>query len=106
MTDFAKIIANLKRPRLLNRAARIAASDYSRARDLPGAQGRSGAALLDWLLAAEAEQNQLRLTQPAIYSPAQHVRLLAALLAESRRVTPPASIHRFPVKACAMRPQD
>ena len=88
MTDFCTVIANLKRPKLLIHAARIGAGDYSRARDLPNAQGKSGANLLGWLLIREAEQNAARLEQPTIYSPALHVRFLTALLAESRNIKP------------------
>ena len=88
MTDFCSVIAHLKRPKLLIHAARIGAGDYSRARDLPNAQGKSGASLLDWLLIHEAEQNTARLEQPTIYSPALHVRFLTALLAESRNFKP------------------
>ena len=35
MTDFAAILANLRRPRLLIRAARFGLQDYRRDRDLP-----------------------------------------------------------------------
>jgi len=99
MTDFSAVIASLKRPKLLIRAARIGAADYSRSRDLPAAQGRSGAGLLDWLLACEATQNAERLAQPALYDPVHHVRLLTALLAELRNFKPV----QMAEASCAMR---
>lgn len=84
MTDICTVISNLKRPKLLIRAARIGAQDYRRARDLPGANGRRGAGLLDWLLAVEDALNTERLARSAAYEPVQHVRILTAMLAESR----------------------
>ncbi|MGR3723954.1 DUF6477 family protein [Abyssibius alkaniclasticus] len=87
MTPIINEIAALRRPKLLIRAARIAARDYCRTRDLPGQGARSGIAMLNWLLAQEAALNDARQARDAAYSAAEHVRLLAALLAESRRQT-------------------
>ncbi|MEX0969369.1 MAG: DUF6477 family protein [Paracoccaceae bacterium] len=87
MTSIINEIAALRRPKLLIRAARIAAGEYNRTRDLPGQITRSGTAMLNWLLAQESALNEARLAHDAAYSATEHVRYLAALLAESRRQT-------------------
>lgn len=87
MQDYAIKIGQLKRPKLLIRAARYGARDYRRSRDMPGAGGHNLAYVLPWLLDQEDQVNHARLTRDAAYDAARHVRLLAALLAESRGLT-------------------
>ncbi|WP_010139523.1 DUF6477 family protein [Oceanicola sp. S124] len=88
MQDLNAMLAQLKRPGLLVKAARMAAEDYQRDRHLPGLIGgpaprRHGAAALD-LMGREAELEQLRREGATTYSSLRHVRLLSALIAEAR----------------------
>jgi hypothetical protein len=64
MTDFSTILKDLRRPRLLIRAARHGLSDYRRDRE------------------AEIEGN--RQTGSACYNVARHIEVLIALMAEAR----------------------
>lgn len=90
MTDFATVLAALRRPRILVRAARCGLSDYRRDRDLrrilrvPRATVASRA--LDTLLAEEQRLETNRTTGEATYSLQRHVAVLTALLAEARLV--------------------
>jgi hypothetical protein len=79
-------LAALSRPRLLAAAARAGAAQYRRERDLPGllASGASGRGLLSALAAAEADCDADRRVNAPGYSVARHVKLLAALIAETR----------------------
>lgn len=78
----------LRRPRLLIQAARIGAQDYRRdihlyrhlgTRPLP----RPGAALTD-LLTREADMNDRRRRNDAVYSVMDHVDILIAMMGEAR----------------------
>lgn len=96
MQDLREIVENLRRPRLLVRAARIGVSDYDRDRDLCRLTGRSTTpgpvtAVRD-LLTQEDALEEDRLDGGRAYSPARHVEVLIALMAEARSlpVTPPA----------------
>lgn len=88
--DFANVLAALRRPRILVRAARCGLSDYRRDRDLkrilrvPRATVASRA--LDTLLAEEQRLETIRTTGEATYSLQRHVAVLTALLAEARLV--------------------
>lgn len=94
MTETFHPLAQLRRPRLLIRAARFGLADYDRPRDLkrlmrlPQAPGPREA--LARLLEAEACMEDTRKAGGAGYSPARHVELLIALIAEARLVAPPA----------------
>ncbi|MEM9431660.1 MAG: DUF6477 family protein [Pseudomonadota bacterium] len=79
-------LAELVRPRLLVRAARLAALDYRAARDLRSALGTvpSRRQVLPTLLAAEEEAEGERRTGARTYSASHHISLLAALIAEAR----------------------
>lgn len=87
MTDFATVIAALRRPRILIRAARCGLSDYRRDRDLrrilrmPKAVAASRA--LDTLIAEEHRLETNRTTGEATYSLHRHIAVLTALLAEA-----------------------
>ncbi len=82
------MIATLRRPRLLARAAKIEAQDYSRDRHLQrllgyGSIPGSGAALIR-LMELERETNAQRLEEDAAYSLVRHLDLLIALNGEAR----------------------
>lgn len=88
MTDLASLISNLRRPRMLVRAARHGLQDYRRDRDLrrlldPAlmlAPERAVRGLMD----AEAQAEGARLQGDAGYSIARHIELMIALMAEVR----------------------
>ncbi|NIZ15338.1 DUF6477 family protein [Phaeobacter sp. HF9A] len=88
MQDLATRLTSLSRPRLLARAARIGADDYSRGRDLKRILGsvlpNRPAAILMRLLDLEAEQDHARRRHDAGYPLPRHVAILIALAAESR----------------------
>ena len=87
MHDLLSQISGIKRPRLLIRAARIAAQDYRRAARLPrllgyGVLPRTGPALIK-LMSLEAEMNDRRENGDAGYRVAEHVEILTALMGET-----------------------
>lgn len=86
MSTIVNPFAQLVRPRLLAAAARAGAALYRRDRDLAGALpgGATGRGLVAALTAAEAAADADRRAHAPGYSVSRHVRLLAALLAESR----------------------
>ncbi|MCL3883645.1 DUF6477 family protein [Marivita sp. GX14005] len=88
MQDLLTTISKLRRPRLLIRAARIAAQDYRRDARLPRLLGygmvpRSGPALIK-LMEMEAEMNARRTGGDASYSVAEHVEILSAVMGETQ----------------------
>ena len=88
MQDLMTQLSALRRPRLLIRAARIAAQDYRRDARLPrllgyGVTPRSGAALIK-LMSMESEQNAQRKNGDACYSIAAHVEVLTAIMGEAQ----------------------
>ena len=88
MQDLLTQTSNLRRPRLLIRAARIGAQNYRRNAHLPrllgyGVTPRFGPALV-MLMALEAEMNEKRENGDAGYSIAAHVDLLTAVMGESQ----------------------
>lgn len=84
MTDIRTILANLRRPRLLIRAARFGLEDYRRDRDLRRLVKESvnPDKVLPELLAEEARLEQIRRTGDLNYPVARHVEVLVALMAE------------------------
>ena len=94
MTDFVKLLSNVRRPRLLIRAARFGVQDYDRARDLKrvmkSSTAPSPARALNCLMTEEARLEEIRLTGDATYSVARHVEVLIALMAEVRLLPPSA----------------
>lgn len=84
MTDIRTILANLRRPRLLIRAARFGLEDYRRDRDLRRLLKESANPdrILPELLAEEARLEQIRQTGDLNYPVARHVEVLVALMAE------------------------
>ena len=86
MTDFRALLAGLRRPSLLIRAARFGLQEYRRDRDLR----RLGAPLgpveraVSRLFQDEAEMEETRRAGDAGYSVARHIEVLIALMAEVR----------------------
>lgn len=87
MTDFANLLAALRRPRILVRAARCGLADYRRDRDLKRIlrlpKATLSARALDTLLAEERRLEDIRTAGEATYSLQRHVAVLTALLAEA-----------------------
>jgi len=94
MTDFVKLLSNVRRPRLLIRAAQFGVQDYDRARDLKrvmkSSTAPSPARALNCLMTEEARLEEIRKTGDATYSVARHVEVLIALMAEVRLLPPNA----------------
>lgn len=88
MQDVLSMLQALRRPRLLMRAARIGADDYSRTTHLPRLMGygvlpRHGAALLK-LMELEGDLNTQRISGNTSYSLVKHVDVLIAMVGEAR----------------------
>lgn len=87
MKDLNSMIAALKRPTLLTRAARFGLAHYRRDTHLRMALDmaslpRPGPALM-MLMELESEQDMRRRSRDANYAPARHVALLIAILGEA-----------------------
>ena len=93
MTDLARRLSALRRPRLLIRAARFGLAEYDRSRDLrrllrvPVAPGplRALAILID----EEARLDGARQAGDPAYRPGRHVEMLIALMGEARLLPRP-----------------
>jgi Family of unknown function (DUF6477) len=86
MTDCRTLLATLRRPRLLMRAARFGLGDYRRERDLRryGMGAASPEATVSSLITVEARLEATRQAGDATYSVARHIEVLIALLAEAQ----------------------
>ncbi|HHS94594.1 MAG TPA: hypothetical protein ENK63_04575 [Rhodobacterales bacterium] len=88
MTDPATRLATLRRPKLLIRAARFGLEAYDRKRDLRrllhGGVAPTPRAAVETLFEEEALLEEGRTGGQASYSPARHVDVLIALIAEAR----------------------
>jgi hypothetical protein len=88
MSDFRKLLAGLKRPRLLIRAARHGLDEYRRDRDLRrligGTKVPAPDEALPRLMREEARLEGIRGTGDAAYSLMRHIEVLIALMAEAR----------------------
>ncbi len=86
MLDIQRTIKDLRRPKLLVRAARLGADLYKRDRDLRPALGKepSRRQTLGALLSAEGDMEAVRLLGNGTYSAEKHIRVLTALIAEAR----------------------
>ena len=93
MTDAITRISELRRPRLLIRAARFGLPDYRRDRDLRRLIGRSAPPedAVNLLLSAKGKMEENRRKGEVTYSPAQHIEVLIALVAEGRLARRPCS---------------
>ena len=87
MTDLVKLLENIRRPRLLIRAARFGIADYNRERDLKrltkSATILSPSRAIGSLMAEEARLEDIRVTGEPNYSVSRHVEVLIALMAEA-----------------------
>ena len=88
MQDFRTFLSQLRRPRLLVRAARHGLQDYRRDRDLTrlirtGACPRPEVAL-EHLFETEEMLEATRRAGDATYSIARHIEVLIAMMAEAR----------------------
>lgn len=88
MTDFRTLLADLRRPRLLIRAARFGVADYRRDRDLRRLINASPRATpetaLPHLFTAEQQMEETRRAGDATYSVSRHIEMLIAMIAEAR----------------------
>ena len=88
MTDLKTALEALRRPRLLIRAARFGLAEYNRDRDLKRLIRRESAptptSALGLLIEEEARVEEIRRSHTAGYSPARHIELLIAIVAEAR----------------------
>lgn len=86
MTDCRTLLATLRRPRLLMRAARFGLAEYRRERDLRRfvASPVSPEDTVSSLISVEAKLEATRLAGDAAYSVARHIEVLIALLAEAQ----------------------
>ena len=94
LSDLRTLIDNLKRPRLLIRAARFGLSDYRRERDLRRLIDAAAPpeTALKRLLSVEDDLEQTRRAGDASYSIARHIEVLIALMAEARVVRRKAAV--------------
>ncbi len=93
MTDFRTLLAELRRPRLLIRAARCGMEDYRRERDLKRLLRQEISCpekALPRLIDEEERLERIRLAGDASYSLNRHVEVLIALLGEMRLLPNPA----------------
>lgn len=90
MTDFHTLLANLRRPRLLIRAARLGMQDYRRERDLLRLLGHTGTSdhAVARLITEENQLEEHRRAGIAAYSVARHIEIMIALLSEVRLLPP------------------
>lgn len=87
MTDIATILAALRRPKILIRAARAGLVDYRRDRDLRRLlrqRGPASAQAISTLLDEEGRLEATRTSGEATYNLQRHVAVLTAILAEAR----------------------
>jgi hypothetical protein len=86
MSDVRMMLANLRRPRLLMHAARFGLGDYRRERDLRRLiqSATSPDQTVSRLLSVEEEMEATRVAGDASYSPARHIDVLIAILAEAQ----------------------
>ena len=86
MTDCRTMLASLRRPRLLMRAARFGLAEYRRERDLRRyvETAASPEDTVSSLISVEAKLEATRIAGDAAYSVARHIEVLIALLAEAQ----------------------
>jgi Family of unknown function (DUF6477) len=86
MTDCRTLLATIRRPRLLMRAARFGLQEYRRERDLRRYVGSAASPedAVSSLMSVEARFEENRIAGDAAYSVARHIEVLIALLAEAQ----------------------
>ena len=94
MTDPLTLLAALRRPCLLIRAAKFGLNDYRRDRDLrrltQSATLPSPGRAVGLLMSEENRLEETRRSGDATYSVARHIEVLIALMAEARLMPQPA----------------
>ena len=94
MTDPLTLLAALRRPCLLIRAAKFGLNDYRRDRDLrrltQSATLPSPGRAVGLLMSEENRLEETRRSGDATYSVARHIEVLVALMAEARLMPHPA----------------
>ena len=94
MSDLTDLLASLRRPRLLIRAARFGLAEYNRERDLRRlmrvSTAPSPARAVAGLIDEEARLEANRQAGEAAYSPGHNVDVLIALMAEAKLLARPA----------------
>lgn len=88
-------LSQMKRPKLLMKAARFALDGYDRKRALPRILGKTPTRhdhTIDELLLHEEQVESLRRSGGADYSPARHIELLTAIIAEARSLAAPDQV--------------
>lgn len=95
MADLVTLVAEMRRPRLLVRAARAGQAEYDRTRDLRRvmrlAEAPAPDRALPALLAEEERIEATRRAGDASYSFVRHIELLIAMMAEARLLPRPAA---------------
>jgi len=88
MTDLFSLVSDLRRPRLLIRAARAGLADYNRGRDLKRLTRTTPTPSPDravsLLLAEEERLEETRRLGDAGYNLRRHIEVLIAMMAEAR----------------------
>ena len=88
MSDLLSVVSELRRPRLLIRAARAGVAEYNRNRDLKRLMRTAEAPTPDRALSAlMAEEERIEATRQAgdaSYSFLRHIDVLIAMMAEAR----------------------
>lgn len=88
MTDLLSLVSDLRRPKLLIRAARAGLCDYNRNRDLKRlmrlASPPSPDRAVKALLAEEERLEDTRREGNASYNLSRHIEILIAMMAEAR----------------------
>jgi len=88
MSHPATLLAHIRRPRLLIRAARFGIAEYRRDRDLKRLlkldRLAGSASLFDRLVSEEEQLETARKSGDAAYSVTRHIEMLVALMAEAR----------------------
>lgn len=86
MSDCRTLLASLRRPRILMRAARFGLAEYRRERDLCRyvTATASPEDTVSSLISVEARLEATRVAGDAAYSVARHIEVLIALLAEAQ----------------------
>lgn len=96
MQDILTMLSELRRPRLLIRAARFGAEEYKREAHLPrllgGGRAKSAGQAIMQLLDIERQLEEKRRANDGNYRVARHVSVLIAIMGEARALREAASL--------------
>ena len=84
MTRVSAEIVNIRRPKILMKAARICAKGYRRETMLPSLLGATSARVIELLDSKESALEDDRKARASTYSAQLHVEVLSALIAEKK----------------------